>query len=243
MNEKKKDAGNSSPPFPGMIPDRYSRNLGTIGKNGQERLSASEVIVAGLGGLGGYVVEILARLGIGTIVGIDCDSFEESNLNRQLFADKESLGRRKATVAKEKILLINDRVNFIAVDDRIESVKDDLYAGTHLIFDCLDNAASRIFLQSKAKVHGIPLVHGSVGGWYAQVALVLPGCDLLSKMYGDFPDSAGLEHELGTPSFIPPVAAGIMVCEGVKVLLGRNQGGSFLVFLDLLNNEFEHLTF
>ena len=77
----------------GIAPWRYVRNLGTIGLDGQAKLLQSAVSVVGLGGLGGYVTEALARMGVGRLVLIDGDVFEEHNLNRQLLSGESVLGQ------------------------------------------------------------------------------------------------------------------------------------------------------
>ncbi len=223
------------------ISPRYSRNLGTLGIEGQNKLLMSRVMIVGLGGLGGYVAEISARLGIGTIIGIDHDFFDETNLNRQSFSDEKSTGEPKAIVAREKIKRINSNINFVAVEKPVEEVENTIFAQTHLIFDCLDNDLSRIHLQSRASEHNITLIHGAVAGWYGQVAVVLPGSDILDHIYKS--SSSGIEKERGTPSFTPPVAAGIMVCEAVKVLLDTYEKENILIFFDLLNHECERFIF
>ncbi|HDM77895.1 MAG TPA: hypothetical protein ENG51_15740 [Deltaproteobacteria bacterium] len=128
MNDKINDKEKLPLPVTDVSLARYARNLGTIGADGQKKLFSTKVIIAGLGGLGGYVADVLVRLGVGKVIGIDYDSFSE-----------------------------------------------------------------------------------------------------------------GVESKLGTPSFTPPVAAGIMVAEGVKTLLGENHKESFLIFFDLLNVEFQRL--
>ena len=76
-----------------MIPRRYDRNIASLGMEGQERLFRCHVLVAGCGGLGGVVVEILARAGVGTLTLVDGDVFSESKLNRQLLAKEDNFGR------------------------------------------------------------------------------------------------------------------------------------------------------
>ena len=87
----------------GILPLRYLRNRNTIGIGQQLRLLRSRVAVIGCGGLGGHVIEALARLGVGSITAVDPDVFEESNLNRQVFSSINVLGRNKAEVAAERV--------------------------------------------------------------------------------------------------------------------------------------------
>ena len=74
------------------IPERYWRNARFLSRTDQEKLLQAHVVIIGLGGLGGTVLEELLRLGIGTITGVDMDVFELSNLNRQLLATEENIG-------------------------------------------------------------------------------------------------------------------------------------------------------
>ena len=91
----------------GYLPARYQRNQQMIPTKQQLRLFQSKVAVVGCGGLGGYILEELARLGVGQIVAIDPDVFEEHNLNRQLLSTIDSLGVAKTEAAVGRIAAIN----------------------------------------------------------------------------------------------------------------------------------------
>ena len=82
----------------GVIPEVYARNQKRLSSEDQIKLLQSHVAVIGLGGLGGTVTEILARIGIGTLTLVDGDRFDDSNLNRQLLSSTEVLGKQKAAV-------------------------------------------------------------------------------------------------------------------------------------------------
>ena len=86
--------------------DMYSRTRLLLG-DGTDDLKSSRVAVFGCGGVGSYIIEALARAGVGEIAVIDGDSVAESNINRQLVADRTTVGQRKAEVARERILRIN----------------------------------------------------------------------------------------------------------------------------------------
>ena len=110
----------------GVVPVRYQLNLGTIGIAGQLELLLSTVGVCGLGGLGGGVVESLARFGVGRLILVDGDVFEENNLNRQLFCTETSPGRPKVDEASERVAAVNSSIEvashhrFIGPDDVTE---------------------------------------------------------------------------------------------------------------------------
>lgn len=80
---------------------RYIRNMKMLSKEENERLGGFKVCVVGCGGLGGYIIEMLGRLGIGNITAIDGDTFDATNLNRQIFCDIKTLGKAKALTAKK----------------------------------------------------------------------------------------------------------------------------------------------
>src|SRR6185369_3162533 len=99
----------------GILPARYQRNRKAISVQDQLTLFRSRVAVIGCGGLGGYVVEELARLGVGTIVVIDPDVFEEHNLNRQLFSSPANLDTAKVEAAAKRIGEVNPAVNLVPI--------------------------------------------------------------------------------------------------------------------------------
>ena len=113
-----------------MIPERYERNFSTINYSEQIKLLKSRVAVIGCGGLGGNIVELLARLGIGELTLVDGDGFSENNLNRQLLCREENLGHNKAETAAERIRLINSSIRtkifpkFIDSENIFEMIKD-----------------------------------------------------------------------------------------------------------------------
>lgn len=223
-----------------FLPKRYQANAGTLGSEGQRKLLQSKVLVAGLGGLGGHVVEQLVRCGVGELVGVDADNFEESNLNRQLYSDLNSIGLSKTEVAEKRVAKINDAVKFYPVRRTLENLEDHAYDGVDLIFDCLDTIASRLHLQEMGERYGIALVHGAIGGWFGQVAIVWPGSRLLSTIYGT--KREGIEKIVGNPPFTPAFIATLMVSEGVKFLLGKKERENTVLFVDLLNNQWQYVT-
>ncbi|MBP6324515.1 MAG: ThiF family adenylyltransferase, partial [Sulfurospirillum sp.] len=91
----------------GILPLRYKRNQKTISTQEQYALFQSHVVIIGCGGLGGFVSEMLTRIGVGTLTLIDGDVFEEHNLNRQNFSSIQTLGQNKAKVLAQKLQEIN----------------------------------------------------------------------------------------------------------------------------------------
>ena len=215
---------------------RYSRNFSALTIEEQSLLSRACVGVCGCGGIGGYVVEMLARIGIGTLVLIDCDSFDETNLNRQILASEKSIGCRKVQVARERVLSINSCVNIVAFDERITDKNiDTLLRGCDVVVDALDSFSTRFQVEKWCEGANVVMVHGAIGGWYAQVSTIAPVSGSLAKIY---PDEALVEVDKsqGNPSFTPAFAASLEVSECIKVLTGKGNAlyGKLLV-ADLLH--------
>jgi molybdopterin-synthase adenylyltransferase len=224
-----------------LLPARYQRNRQTISIAQQLRLLKSKVAVIGCGGLGGYVLEIMARLGVGTIKAIDPDVFVEHNLNRQLFCTFSTLGHPKAEVAKRRVKEINPAVRCMAIQKMLNrSNGAELLGDMDVAVDALDNRTSRIDLAEICKELAIPLVHGAIGGWYGQMTTQKPGTDTIKKIYGGFEGDQGIEQALGNPSFTPAALAALQAAEVSKILL---QEGAILynrmLFINLLDMEMD----
>lgn len=222
---------------------RYSRNKELISEDEQRKLADYTVAVIGLGGLGGHISEQLARLGIGTLVLIDADKVDESNLNRQLFATEVSIGQLKAEAARERLAKVNSNVNlkcYSAYFD--ESSASQLLSGVDIVVDAVDNITTRFVLQKICKDLNLPLVHGSIGGWYGQVCFIAPGDDTLDLIYTD-KQGTGVEKKLGNPSFTPAMIASAEVAETIKFLLGKGELlRKKMLFIDLLMQDYMIIT-
>jgi molybdopterin/thiamine biosynthesis adenylyltransferase len=206
----------------GVLPRRYLRNYGTLGLDGQLILLRSSVAVIGLGGLGGYVVEGLARVGVGRLTLLDGDVFCDHNLNRQLLSSEENLGRAKASVACERVHRTNRAVEVVCYSRYATRENlSELLAGVDVVIDALDRLTTRLMLQEVAGHLGLPMVHGAIAGGMGQVMTILPGDLGLRALYGDGPiPEHGAEAELGTPPASPMMVAAWQVHETVKVLTG-----------------------
>lgn len=221
---------------------RYLRNKSLISDEEQKFLKEKTVAVIGAGGLGGYICEGLTRIGIGRLIIIDGDVFEESNLNRQRFATESTLGHPKARVVKDALKEINSDVIIGAFEVRIDQYNAmDLLKDADVVIDGVDNISSRIMLEEVCESLNIPLVHGAIGGWYGQVGVVYPGDKTLSKLYPD-PNGVGVEKKLGNPSFTPMLIASYEVAQGVKVLLNKGEIlRNKIMYFDLLNDQVIHI--
>lgn len=218
--------------------NRYLRNRSLISQNEQEILGAKTVAIVGGGGLGGHLTEQLARIGIGKLIIIDGDEFEESNLNRQRFSTESNLGLSKADCIKASLTDINSEIETAAHSIRIDDENGlVLLKDADLVMDGTDNIPTRLLLQRLCEELEIPLVHGAIGGWYGQVCVVMPGDRTLSKLYTK-EDMTGVEKHLGNPAFIPALIASFQVAEAVKILLDKGEVlRNSMLYIDTLNNQ------
>lgn len=206
----------------GIMPARYQRNRTIISVSDQLTLFRSCVAVIGCGGLGGYIVEELARLGVGRIIVVDHDVFEEHNLNRQLFSSPASLGKAKVAAATVRISEINPAVTLIPLQAAFSPENGaDLLAGCQIAVDALDSIQVRLELAEACTAMNIPLVHGAIAGWFGHVTTQFPGENTLQTIYSSWKAGKGVEQTLGNPSFTPAVIASLEVAEVSKVLLGQ----------------------
>lgn len=228
----------------GLMPICYKRNMNSISVDEQYRLFKSKVAVVGCGGLGGYIISQLARLGVGTIKAIDGDAFEEHNLNRQVFSRIDTLGKDKAHVIRDEINNINCLTTLIPVSAGLDETNcKELVSDVDVVADALDTIKTRLILARCCKQMGLPLVHGSIGGWYGQVSVQYPDDDCLINLFEGRSDK-GIEEEMGNLSFLPAMVASIQVAEITKILLSKEPSlRKKLLAIDLLSCNFNILEF
>lgn len=219
---------------------RYIRNMNALSETENDSLREKKVCVIGCGGLGGYIIEMLGRLGIGIIAAVDGDVFDESNLNRQILSEVSNIGKSKANQAFKRMEKVNPDITIIPISENLtEKNYRSILKGCHVVVDALDSIADRLFLQKCCEELNLPLVHGAIAGWYGQVTTVLPGDKSLDKIYSTYKD-VEIENPLGNPSFIPAIVASIEVSEVVKILINRGELlRNKLLFINLLNNNYE----
>ena len=227
----------------GVIPQRYMRNIGSLGIEGQKKLLGSRVFLAGAGGLGGTIAQLLARMGVGTLVIADGDSFSEDNLNRQALAFEGNLGSPKTKMALENLKQINGATEvetFHGFAGYEEFSR--LLRGSQVAIDALDNLPSRFKLEEACKEAKIPLVHGAVAGFSGQLTVIFPEDIGFRAFYGE-PQTAGekgIEVELGNLAGIVSTIASLEVQEAVKIItnVGRPLRNR-LLFIDTFNGTAE----
>jgi len=222
-----------------LLPARYLRNRETLSQTDQISLFKSRVAVIGCGGLGGYIIEALARIGIGHITVVDPDVFDDHNLNRQLYSETSTLGLSKVEAAAGRVRRINPAVTVTPVKRVFKKENSEmLLRHARVAVDALDSIGVRLDLADVCREMGVPLVHGSIGGWFGQVATQFPGEETLQKIYSCRSQDKGIEEKWGNLSFMAALVAGFQAAEVVKIIL--NQGTTLrgrMLFINLLDAE------
>ncbi len=218
-----------------------------IGKNGIERLRGARVIVFGVGGVGGYAVEALARAGVGKIELVDSDTVAPSNLNRQIIATARSIGVDKVEAMKQRIVDINPdaEVTTYKLFYSQETAPVFDFSRYDYILDCIDSVSSKLELITRASESGVPIISAMGAGnkldptrfrvsdiskthtdplsRVIRTELKRRGITRLKVVFSDEPPH---RTELGrTPasiSFVPSVMGLIMAGEAIKDIAGIN---------------------
>ncbi len=229
-----------------MLLNQFSRTELLIGKEGIEKLQKAKVAVFGIGGVGSFVVEGLARAGVGHLIIIDYDKYDITNINRQLGALHSTLGQYKVDVMKERILDINpDAIVEAYRPDEIEGGETNLVnSSITYIVDAIDTMTNKIKLIEKAKAENVSIITATGAGNKLDPTKfeitdiyktsVCPVCRILrkelkqrnikdlkvlySKETPQEPDTNG-ERILGSISFVPSVAGLIIAGEVVKDII------------------------
>jgi molybdopterin/thiamine biosynthesis adenylyltransferase len=212
----------------GVNPYRYIRNREIISIQEQLKLAESRVAVIGAGGLGGQVIMLLGRAGIGQLIVIDHDLFDETNLNRQSLCSKKSLGKPKSEVAVNVVHSINPGVDVTSYQIRLTSSNAlEILFGSDVVVDALDNIHDRFTLEKITKQLGVPLVHGALAGFEGWMMTIFPDDPGLKRIYGDGEakenNAKSPEAILGIPALIPSIIGTLQAMEVLKIILKRGK--------------------
>ena len=223
----------------GINPYRYIRNRELISVQEQLRLAESRVTVVGAGGLGGQVILLLARVGIGHLIVVDHDLFDETNLNRQALCSRKSLGRPKSKVAVDVVASINPGIKVTPYETRLDPLNaPEILVSSDVVVDALDNIPDRFVLERTTKKLGLPLVHGALAGFEGWMMTIFPDDEGLKCLYGDEEvkgnDAKSPEAILGVPALTPSIFAALQAMEVLKIILKRGKiFRHIIVHLDL----------
>lgn len=231
--------------------NQFSRTEILIGKKGIEKLNKAKVVIFGIGGVGSYVVEALARIGVGHLILVDFDKVDITNLNRQIEATHSTIGKLKIEVMKERILDINPNAKVeIYKPDEIEDGEENIIDNTiTYVVDAIDTMTSKLKIIEKAKKENVPIISATGTGNKLDPTMfevediyktsVCPVCKILRKelknrgikdlkvVYSkELPVKPQIEREttektIGSISFVPSVAGLIIAGEVVKDIIQK----------------------
>ncbi len=163
----------------------YTRTAAMLGNDGVERLRSAKVIVFGVGGVGGYAVEALARAGVGEITIVDPDRVTPSNINRQIVALTSTVGEYKVDVMMQRIVDINPGAKVTAIKERYtnESGGVSSFGEFDYVLDCIDSVRDKLDLIESAKLAEMPVISAmGAGNKFDATAFTVSD---ISKTHGD----------------------------------------------------------
>lgn len=231
--------------------NRYTAQmrLPEFGREGQERLLKSNVLIVGCGALGSPVAMYLAGAGVGEITLADFDTVDVSNLHRQVFYSEADTGRGKAALLKNRIEALNSEIRVTALeklvtDTLLHSLSDfSVSRPFDMIVDAADNPATTYLIDRFCHHRNIPYSTAGVSGWNAQVFTYVPGSFSFSDIFPQPQDDSGVLpcSVMGIAGPTAAYAAALQCAEIMKVLLGIGPAESRLLVADLLKGTFTSL--
>lgn len=208
---------------------RYSRQMlfAEIGREGQEKLAGSRVLLVGCGALGTVLADTLVRAGVGFLRIVDRDYVELNNLQRQILFNEQDVteGSPKAIAAAERLAAINSTVKVEPVVADAHSGNIEGFAeGMHLLLDGTDNFETRFLINDVAVKQGIPWVYGACVGSIGMVMPILPGVTPCLRCVWGEPPPPGISPTCDTAGVLAPVihiVASLQSVEAMKILTGQ----------------------
>jgi len=199
--------------------ERYERQMliSGWGLDGQKRLKAAKVAVAGIGGLGCPASIYLTAVGIGRIILIDKEKFELNNLNRQVLGWQNDIGKFKAEAAKEKLEALNSEIEIEAVVAEIskENARNAI-GDVDVVVDGQDNWKTRFIINEYCVTNKIPFIHAGVSSLHGQMTTILPGKGPCLRCI--FPKEPPEVEKIPVLGATPALLASLQVMETVKLV-------------------------
>lgn len=194
------------------------RQTKLIGEAATERIKSARVAVIGLGGVGGAALEALARCGVGSLYLLDRDVFELSNINRQILATVETIGRKKSAVAKERVLSINPDAQVTTVCAALdeEQLENLFEFSPDWVIDAIDNVTAKLELIAACKERNVPIIcsMGTGNRMHSDFAVgdmsetVTSGCPLARVMRREL-KKRGIREVTALYCTTPPIETGM----------------------------------
>ena len=231
--------------------ERFSRHfvLPGVGIEGQQKLSNSNVLVVGAGGLGSPVLLYLAAAGVGRIGVIDDDTVALSNLQRQIIHSTERIGQKKVTSAGQRLNELNDEVEVVAYDTRLtpDNALRIMSEGWDLVVDGTDNIPTRYLVDDVCSLLNLPWVYGSIYRFEGQVSVFnFKGGPTYRDLFTTAPPAGAVPScsEGGVLGVLPGVIGSLQANEVLKMILGLGEvlNGRLLLY-DAEQMQFNTLTF
>lgn len=228
----------------------FKRNSLIFGESGMEILKNSSVAVIGIGGVGSYVAEALARSGIGRLILVDYDIIDITNVNRQIHATMKTVGKIKVDAMKERLISINPNLIVDAYREKVsEDNKEFLFChNLDYIADAIDDVSGKVTLIREAKERNIKIISSmgtgnKVNPLDFKVAKIKNtkncplsramrkrlreiGIDDLKVVYSEELNDYKFSNPVGSTSFVPSVAGLVIASEIVKDLLNGGRDGT-----------------
>jgi molybdopterin/thiamine biosynthesis adenylyltransferase len=214
--------------------ERYARHLvlREVGGPGQQKLKAARVLIVGAGGLGAPASLYLAAAGVGTLVLVDPDHVDRSNLQRQVLYAEADIGRAKVDVARERLLAINSDIAVRGLTEALSAENaHELVTGFDLVLDGTDDFATRFAVNAACVSAAIPLVSGAIGRWTGQVG-VFGAKPCYRCLVPDIPPDAETCSAVGVVGALAGVIGSMMALEAIKLIVGAGEAlsGRLLIY-------------
>lgn len=223
----------------------YERTKLVIGEDNLNKLKQAKVCICGIGGVGSFALEALARIGIGTLILIDNDNVDVTNINRQLIATVDNVGNSKVEEAKKRINKINPNIHVISIQDYIDKNNVQKYITEDLdyVVDAIDSIESKIDIIKTCKIRNIKII-SSMGMANRLEPLSIKVSDIsktemcplakvvrkrlkqegINKVKVVYSTESAIKTQngvLGSVSFVPSTAGLIIASEVVKDIISK----------------------
>lgn len=193
--------------------ERFSRQI-KIKWWDQTKISNTNAMIVGCGGIGSYTALQLTLLGVRKLILVDMDAVDQSNLNRQLFYEKD-IGRFKVEALKDKLLQINSKLKIETYTKSIQQLDSSVYKNINFVFDCLDNIETREYLSELCWDKKIPFIHSACSDVIGEVQLVVNG---KTKKMREYPEDMKLDQaKKSCKDFDPAVCTTNMIVASLQV--------------------------
>jgi len=205
--------------------ERYARHLvlREVGGPGQQKLKAASALIVGAGGLGSPAALYLAAAGIGTLILVDPDDVDLSNLQRQILYAEADVGQPKVEAAADRLAALNPHIFIAGAPEAFDAGNADrLVEGVDLVLDGTDDFAVRYEVNAACVRHGKPLISGAIGRWTGQVG-VFGGRPCYRCLVPETPPDAETCVAVGVVGALAGVIGSMMALEAIKLIAGAGE--------------------